>query len=439
MSKHSPPPKTNSGPARTTAADVLIAVLGRNIPLESAFERVFKSARLSPRDRAFAYNLVLTSLRHLGEIEAAVASCLERPLARQAIRARAALVLGACQLLFLRTPAHAAVATSVALAEMGGAARLKGLINAVLRRIAREPGSFLAGQDPARANTPAWLWARWKATFGEDTCRRIAESHLAEPPLDLTVRADPEAWARRLGGRVLPTGTVRLADKGPITGLDGYAEGAWWVQDAAAALPARLLGDVKGLVVFDLCAAPGGKTAQLASLGANVVALDRSPARIARLRENLARLKLEGECIAADALSWTPKKNADVVVLDAPCSGSGTIRRHPDILHARKAEDIAELGEIQARLLAAAARLVRPGGRLLYAVCSLEPEEGPARIEGFLATGAPFRRVPAQPGCVAGCAEFLTPAGELRTLPCQWSELGGLDGFYAAVLRRNDG
>jgi 16S rRNA (cytosine967-C5)-methyltransferase len=422
--------------ARSAAAEALIAVLTRGAPLESALERHCAAKNLPPRDIAFARNLVLTTLRRLGEIEAAVASCLERPLPKGALHARVALHLGVCQILFMRTPAHAAVATSVALAEAGGGGRLKGLVNAVLRRIARTPDRYLAGANAGRVNTPAWLWARWSGAFGEETCRGIAEAHLREPPLDLAVKNDPDLWARRLNGRVLPTGAVRLDDVSAIGALDGYTEGAWWVQDAAAQLPARLLGDVRGRIVFDLCAAPGGKTAELARAGAEVVAVDRSPARVGRLRANLARLKLDAETVVGDLLGWAPGRTADAVLLDAPCTATGTIRRHPDIPRVRKPDDIAALAATQEKLLRVAADLVRPGGVLVYCVCSLEPEEGPGLINRFLGSGVPFARESVRADEIAGQAQFVTAEGDLRTLPCHWPEWGGLDGFFAARLRR---
>jgi 16S rRNA (cytosine967-C5)-methyltransferase len=238
-----------------------------------------------------------------------------------------------------------------------------------------------------------------------------------------------------LNARALPTGTVRVAESAAVARLDGYAEGAWWVQDAAAALPVRLLGDVKGLAVFDLCAAPGGKTAQLANNGANVVAVDHSESRIARLRDNLARLKLAAECVVADALTWSPGRTADAVLLDAPCAATGTIRRHPDIPRVKKPAEIAQLAAAQAKLLRAAAALVRPGGVLVYCVCSLEPEEGPDQVAGFLEAGAPFVRQPVDADELCGQPQFVTE-GDLRTLPCHWPDLGGMDGFFAARLRR---
>ncbi len=419
---------------RAAALRLLHAVLVRGAPLDDAIGREIAIRALEPRDRAFAGRLVTTVLKRLGQIDAALAACLKRPLPRNAETVRNALRLGAAQLLFLEIPGHAAVATSVALIP-GRFGRLKGLVNAVLRRMAREGHSPLVRQDAGQLNTPKWMWSRWSAAFGEDICRRIAEAHLVEPLLDLCVRADTEYWARCLNGKFLPTGAVRLSESSSVTQLDGFAEGAWWVQDAAAQLPARLLGDVKDRAVFDLCAAPGGKAAQLASAGANVVAVDRSEARVARLRENLARLKLEAECVVADVLSWVPARTADAVLLDAPCTATGTIRRHPDIPRIRVPTDIKTLAETQAELLRTAARLVRPGGIFVYCVCSLEPEEGPDQIDRFLDSAAAFSREPVRAEEIFGQSQFVTPEGDLRTLPCHWAEWGGLDGFYAARLR----
>ena len=418
---------------RAAALRLLHAVLGRRAPLDQAIENDPALRTFEPRDRAFAHLLVATVLRRLGQIDAALAVCLAKPLPRNAETVRNALRLGAAQLLFLETPAHAAVATSVALIP-GRFGRMKGLANAVLRRLAREGESLLAGHDAGRLNTPDWLWRRWSDVFGADICRRTAEAHLVEPPLDLTVRESPAIWAERLHGRVLPTGSVRLAGAAGIADLPGYDEGAWWVQDAAAALPVKMLGDVAGRTVLDLCAAPGGKAAQLANAGANVVAVDRSAARLARLKDNFARLRLAAEYVVADAVQWTPPAPAEIVLLDAPCSATGTIRRHPDIPYGKTADDIVRLAETQARLLAAAAPMVAPGGRLLYCVCSLEAEEGPHQIERFLSLNPSFQPEPVR--ALPGGDEFLTPEGMLRTLPGQWPDWGGLDGFFAALFRR---
>ena len=313
----------------------------------------------------------------------------------------------------------------------------KGLVNAVLRRLAREGQALAAGQDAARLNTPDWLWASWSAAYGAETTRAIAEAHLADPPLDLSVKRDAEAWAERLGARVLPTGALRLPPgTGDVARLPGYDDGAWWVQDAAAALPARLLGEVAGRRVLDLCAAPGGKTAQLAAAGAEVTAVERSEARLGRLRDNLARLGLAAATVTADAAEWRPPAPAEAVLLDAPCSATGTLRRHPDIAHLKGPEQLSALTALQDRLLAAALGMVAPGGLLVYAVCSLQPEEGPQRIAALLSGGAPAARIPVEPGELDGLEELVTPEGDLRTLPCQLAEAGGMDGFYTCRLRR---
>ena len=411
-------------------------VFARNAPLDEALAARLDS-RLELRDRAFARHLAATTLRRLGQIDALIATFVARPLPKEAHMARNILRLGAAQLVFLETPAHAAVNETVALAGARGAERYKGLVNAVLRRLAADGNPRAAMQDAAKLDTPEWLWTSWRAAYGEDTARRIAEAHLAEPPLDISVNGDPAAWAARLDAEPLPTGSLRRRAGGLVTELPGYAEGAWWIQDAAAALPARLLGDVRGQRVIDLCAAPGGKTAQLAAAGARVTAVEQSKPRLVRLGENLARLKLAGDLVAADAAAWRPAAPADAVLLDAPCSATGTIRRHPDLPWRKLARDIPALAAAQLRLLANAATMLKPGGRLLYAVCSLQPEEGPAVVARFLGANSDFALEPAAPHEIPGAGEFIAADGTLRTLPCHWSERGGLDGFYIARLRRH--
>ena len=421
---------------RACALEVLDTVLRRKRPLDAALANHPGLAHLAGRDRALARNLVATTLRRLGQIDALIAHCLERPLPHSAAAANDLLRLGVCQLVFLETPPHAAVDTTVGLAQKRGQGPHKGLINAVLRRLADEGTGLAAAQDAPRLNTPSWLWESWNATYGAATCRRIAAAHLVEAPLDVTVKADAAIWGERLGGVVLATGGVRRPAGGRVETLPGYAEGTWWVQDAAAALPVKLLGDVEGRRVVDLCAAPGGKTAQLAAAGAEVTAVDRSPARVGRLRENMARLGLHIETVNADAADWRPRKPADAVLLDAPCTATGTIRRHPDIARLKTPDDVAALGSVQARLLEAAARMVRPGGLVVYCVCSLQSEECKTPVSAALAAGALLEPVPVAPGEVAGLDQGSTPGGVLRTLPCHWAEKGGMDGFYAARLRR---
>ncbi|MBI3452837.1 MAG: methyltransferase domain-containing protein [Rhodospirillales bacterium] len=428
-----PSPDPTAPNARAVALDLIEATLRRRRPLDDAFEGHPTIARLAARDRAFTRLLAATTLRRLGQIDAALAACLDKDLTPKARDIRDILRLGAAQLLFLDTPPHAAVGETVELAA-GRRAPYRPLVNAVLRRLARDGAGLLASQDAPRLNTPDWLWNAWAASYGAATARAIAAAHLVEPPLDITVRTDLAAWAGRLDARRLPTGSLRRAMGGAIGELPGYAEGAWWVQDAAAALPTRLLGQVDGKTVLDLCAAPGGKTAQLAAMGARVVALDRSAPRLARLRANLARLGLAVETVVADATAWQPPAPAPFILLDAPCSGTGTIRRHPEIQRLKSPADLDRLVPAQDRLLDAAVAMLAPGGILVYCTCSLEPEEGPARIAALLARQPALTRRPLSADEVDGLVELVTADGDLRTLPCHLAEAGGLDGFYAARL-----
>jgi 16S rRNA (cytosine967-C5)-methyltransferase len=282
---------------------------------------------------------------------------------------------------------------------------------------------------------------RWTAAYGAATARAIAATHRNEPALDLTVKNDPDDWAEKLGGRVLPTRSVRAITSGAVSALPGFAEGGWWVQDAGASLPARLLGDICGRRVADLCAAPGGKTAQLALAGANVTAVDRAQARLQRLRDNFARLALKAEIVAANIEQWTAEP-FDAVLLDAPCSSTGTIRRHPDVPWLKSSGDIAKLAALQRRLLDRAVALTKPGGTLVYCTCSLEPEENEQIIADLLARTPNLRRAAVAAAEVFGCADFITKDGDLRTLPCHFpatdSRFAGIDGFYAARLLKDE-
>ena len=420
--------------ARDVALELIGAVLRRKRPLDDAIEESAVMHQLSGRDRAFARLLVATVLRRLGQIDALIAQCLNVPLAPRAMLVQDILRLGVAQLLFLRTPPHAAVATSVDLAQSRGFVSHKGLVNAVLRRLSIEGPERIETQDAPRLNTPDWLWQSWSRAYGEPTARAVATAHLKEAPLDLSLRNDAETWRAALEGVLLPTGTLRRAAGGALATLPGYAEGAWWVQDAAAALPARLFGDVAGCDVIDLCAAPGGKTAQLATAGARVTAVDRSPRRLERLAANVKRLDLAVEAVGADALSWRPPRPAEAVLLDAPCSTTGAIRRHPDVPHLKSPEDVARLSMVQENLLLAAIDMLRPGGMLVYCTCSLESEEGPERIESLLHSGAPVARIGIEADEIGAEPEWITPEGDLRTLPCHFHAYDGIDGFYCARL-----
>ncbi len=433
--------------ARRFAADILDGVLRRHRPLDELLDGASNPglAALADRDRALVRHLVATVLRRLGTLRHILGIFLERGLPADAPRAETALLIGVAQILWLEVPDHAAVDLAVRLVHADRrAARYGGLVNAVLRRVAREGAQHLAGVDTTLLDTPNWLMGRWVATYGTATARAIAAANSHEPALDLTVRNDPAHWAAVLGGWVLPNGTVRALVHGPVSGLPGYHEGAWWVQDAAAALPARLLGDIAGQTVADLCSAPGGKTAQLAAAGARVVAVDRAQSRIDRVAVNLKRLGLTAELITADILTadvgqW-PTKEFDAILLDAPCSATGTIRRHPDVPWRKQPEDIANLATLQRSMLARAAELLKPGGLLVYCVCSLEPEEGIGIVTDFLAGNSGFRRRPISAAEIGGIEGSLTPAGDLRTLPCGLPDpdprMAGLDGFFAARIER---
>ncbi len=439
-----PPAKRPAGfAAREAASRILHQILAKSRPLDEALALLDdpEFASLAPNDRAFARAIVSTALRRRGQTADALASFVTSPLPHKRGRLDQILLAAGAQLLFMDTPAHAAINVAVAQTRQdGGARRFASLVNAVLRRLAGTRAEVLADQDAARLNTPDWLWWRWCAHYGADSARAIAQQHLLEPPLDLTVKSDAQGWAARLGGLALPTGSVRLAARGRIEALEGYADGAWLVQDAAAALPARLLGEVAGLRIADLCAAPGGKTAQLAHAGAQVIAVDQSPKRLARLRENLSRLGLTAETVAADATRWRPLEPVDAVLLDAPCTATGTIRRHPDIAHLKSAADLEKLTALQTRLIDNAAEMLRPCGRLVYCTCSLEPEEGMAQIERLLSQRPDFTLEPISAEALGGLSEWVSAPGVLRTLPHQLRAadpaLSGIDGFFAARLRK---
>ena len=399
-------------------------MLTRHRPLEEALDAL---PPLDPRDRSAAHRLAAAVLRRAGTLDAVLEPYLRReppdPV-RQVLR------IGAAGLLFLETPGHAAVATAVALMRAKGLTPFTGLANAVLRKVAAAGTAALADLDSPRLDTPAWLWSAW----GE-AARAIAEAHQSEAPLDLTFRTPDPDRAAREGAELLPTGSVRYPAGTRVADIPGFAEGALWVQDAAAAMPARLLAARPGEWVADICAAPGGKTGQLAASGAAVTAVEKDPARMARLRANLQRWGLEATCVTADAAVWTPAEPFDAVLLDAPCSSTGTIRRHPDVVHLKRPADVRALADNQDRLLAASAAMLKPGGRLVYAVCSLQPEEGEPRIRAALARGG-LRLDPFSAADMAGLPEALTPEGFFRTHPGMWAARGGMDGFFAARLIR---
>lgn len=413
--------------ARLAALDLVEAALDHRGGLEEAMSRApFDGLEL--RDRALARMIAMTLLRRLGGIDKLLQTKLAKPPPAAVMML---LRLGAVQALYLDTPAFAAVDTTVRLAEQNPATRpFKGLINAVLRGLLRQPAPV---EDP-EIYVPGWLFARWAAAFGEAEARAVAAMILEEPATDLTLRdpAETGALAEAIGAHPLPGGSLRVNHRGDVAGWPGYAEGRWWVQDAAAAIPARIASVQQGETVVDLCAAPGGKMLQLAAAGGQVVAVDRSAPRLRRVTSALERIGLSAEAVQAEAASWPDQRRFDVVLLDAPCSATGTFRRHPDVVWGTRPPDIAKLAMVQSRLLDAAANRMADKGRLIYCVCSLEPEEGEAQIEGFLKRRPEFHLSPIAAGEGGAPAASITAAGWLRILPHHLS--GGLDGFFIARL-----
>ena len=424
-------------PARAAAQSILRDVLRKRHPLDDAIVAALNATSLEPRDAGFARAIATETLRRLGQLQALLHAFVPKMPPQPRSGATVEILLaGACELLFLKVAPHAATDAANELAARDGkAVHFKPLINAVLRRVAREGEALIASQDAARLNTPDWLWSRWSDTYGETTAREIAAAHLHPPALDIQPKSSDSVLP---DGETLPGGMHRLSDSGRIEELPGYADGAWWVQDFAASLPARLLGEVGGRTVIDLCAAPGGKCAQLAAAGAQVIAVERDPIRLQRLKHNLERLRLQAELVESDVRDFQPNERAPFVLLDAPCSATGTIRRHPDLPWIKSAADVNTCADAAAELIEAAADMVADGGALVFVVCSLEPEEGREQVEAFLARHPEFCREPIAAAEVFGLAELIHD-GDLRTLPCHLAEQGGMDGFYAARLRRSGG
>jgi 16S rRNA (cytosine967-C5)-methyltransferase len=431
--------------ARKVAADILGNVVHKRRPLDGELEAGSGHSgfrALAANDRALVRAIVGAALRHRGEIAEILERLLDRPIPEKTGRVLDILHVAIAQMLFLDIPDRAAVSLAVDHAGLDRRARpYKGLVNGVLRRLGRERDDIAGDLDPVLLNTPAWLMESWQAAYGTETARAIAAAHKNEAALDLSVKSDPEGWAGKLDGRIVGAGSVRLSRKGAVEALEGFGDGAWWVQDAAAALPARLLGDVNGLKVADLCAAPGGKTAQLAAAGAEVTAVDISGSRLKRLEENMTRLGLTVRTVTSDLRKFSPQEPFDAILLDAPCSATGTIRRHPDVPWIKQAYDIEKLSEIQRDLLDRVLGWVKPGGLIVYCTCSLEAAEGEAQASAFLERQAgKVELVPVTPEEVGGLAQTVTREGYLRCLPCHnaahEAEAIGMDGFFAARFRR---
>ncbi|MDD3021050.1 MAG: 16S rRNA (cytosine(967)-C(5))-methyltransferase RsmB [Alphaproteobacteria bacterium] len=428
--------------ARRVALKLLQQLFVKHHTLDQVFDDSREFSALSQRDRAFVRMLVTTVIRRLGQIDDLIRRSLSKPdqplnppLLEYILR------LGVAQLVFMNIPDHAAVNTSVLLAEAEGHVRLKGFVNAILRRIAAEGQNWTARQDVPRLSTPEWMLKIWIADYGLRPALDIAMANLNEAPLDITLKHEGEAdhWAATLGGQVLPTGSIRLQNARMVQDLPGFEDGMWWVQDAAASIPARLFGSsIQGQTVLDLCAAPGGKTAQLASAGANVIAVDRSAKRIQRLQENMKRMRLGANVRTevADAAVWRSREPLPYILLDAPCSATGTIRRNPDVLWMKSETDLSSLIDLQARLLDNALNQLEVGGILVYCTCSLQKDEGEHQIERILEQRADVERVPVQASEIGDVRDFLTPRGDIRILPNYMGEHGGIDGFFIARLTR---
>lgn len=417
--------------ARSAAYRVLSAVLSQRKSMDQAFAAVRAFDTLAPRDRAFARVLVATALKREGEMRLVLEGMLEQPLSElRPSQLLYVFYIGIVQLVFLKTPEHAAVDTTVELAMTEKMHSGKGLVNAVMRRLVREGYPEV---DNAACNTPAWMWHEWVKDYGTDTAADIAWANMNEAPVDFTVRSDAEGWAQKLEATLLPTGSIRRENAGIVPELAGFDEGAWWVQNAASALPVLAFSDMCGKTVVDLCAAPGGKTAQLANAGAIVSAVEKSPSRMKRLAENMKRLKMDITMFPSDATTWRPKAKLDAVLLDAPCTATGTIRHQPDVLHIKNTDDQEKMVELQRRLLLNAATMLKDGGELIYATCSIQKAEGEHQTDWFLAQNLGFTLEPIR---IAGIDEMLTPRGEIRALPCHWRDIGGIDGFYTAKFRK---
>lgn len=424
--------------SRLVAVRTLMAVTLKRRPFDITLDDLARDAGLDARGRAFVFQLVMLSLRQLGVLRHTLSSLLDRGLPKNATWTEAALVTGLAQILFMRTADHAAVNETVSLIKcLSGKERgFAGLANAVLRQAIRQRDTLLAGinKSPER-NLPQWLQQSWADAYGSAAMKAIAGTLASNPPLDISLKPSEDAaeWAKRLGGRLLPTGTCRR-DATDVPSLEGYSDGHWWVQDVAAAIPATLLGDVAGKHILDLCAAPGGKTLQLAARGARVTAIDRNKNRMKRLLANLERTNLSAETIVADATTFEPLSAVDNVLLDAPCSATGTFRRNPDVLWTKGPEDVTKLAGLQARILQHAFSLLPVGGTLVYCVCSLEKSEGSNQIERFLAETKEAERHPIGGDEVGGLKELISPAGDLLCLPSLMANEGGMDGFFAARL-----
>lgn len=427
--------------ARRAALELLSVVLSQKQALDHVLERHEGFRALPIRDKAFCRMLTSTTLRRLGQIDDLIRQALHKG-GENHITLQNILRLGVTQIMFMDVPDHAAVDTSVRLADAAELDRKKGFVNGVLRTITRSGKEWVARQDEGRLNTPEWLLKSWIEDYELRTAAEIAKANLAEAPLDISIKdeADRNYWQSTFKATQIGTGTLRCHAGGPVQEREGFHDGKWWVQDAAAAMPAKLFGDIEGRTVIDLCAAPGGKTMQLAAQGARVIALDRSAQRMKRLSENLERMRLADKVKIeiADAAEWHPKEAPRYILVDAPCSATGTIRRHPDVAHLKSPNDIQRLIETQARILNNAFEMLAPGGTLIYCTCSLQKSEGEDQILRLFENHINAYKIPITANEIGGLDEAITDHGDVRLLPYHLAALGGMDGFFISRITKQE-
>jgi 16S rRNA (cytosine967-C5)-methyltransferase len=432
--------------ARQAAAALLGAVVDNRLALDGLLESDTAPAAWrsldNARDRALALAIVKSALRFRGTITHLIFSMLEHPLPDNAKNVRHILHVAVAQIMLLRVPESAAVNLAVEAATLDPQAkRYANLVNALLRRLVREGDAAFEAAKAKSVEAPEWLFQMLCDDYGEHSAREILAVNRSEAPLDFTVKANADSWASKLGGIAINENTVRVAHgQTPVPELEGFSDGAWWVQDAAAALPVKLFGDVSGLHILDMCAAPGGKTAQLAHSGANVTALDVSKNRLKRVAENMQRLQLKAEIIVGDARKHTPETLYDGVLIDAPCTSTGTLRRHPDVAWTKTPDDVVQLARIQFELLDAAMRVTKPGGLIVYANCSLLKAEGEFLVKRWMKgrNDVAVERVTLErDGKLSAHSDH---DGFLRTTALSFSQenlaLSGMDGFFAARLSK---
>jgi 16S rRNA (cytosine967-C5)-methyltransferase len=423
--------------SRLAAFDLLKHVFTKKLDLEEALSRSSAYKALEPNDKGFARMIASTVLRRYGQMLMLINKFKDHPEPLHPQDLELIICIGLAQILCMRTPAHAALNETVNLCNPLKLSKCKGLVNGILRNIDRD-GRAMFDEMTDDMCIPSWLYEGWQREYGSEQAQFMAEACLKEAPLDICVknREDINVWQQNLSAELLPTGALRLHEKIDVESLQGFQLGAWWVQDFAAQIPAKLLGDLRGKKVLDFCAAPGGKTMQLAAQGASVTALDRSVQRMERLRENTVRIGVQDnvKTIVADALTHKSDELYDAVLLDAPCTATGTIRRHPDLLHLKSEKDVQRLNDLQCKILDKAAKCVKPLGTLIYATCSLQKQEGEDVIEQFLAKNERFRRQKIEALELGGLTQLITPLGDLRCLPHYLKDQGGMDGFYAARL-----